>query len=151
MSQLTVPTNIIVSPVLDGDVSSGANIAASKLQQQRFLSTSFNLDRGDTPVATHSTVCIASNSGTLKTFTCSLADTGTTTNVNYDLKVNGSSVLTAVVNITNSETDDQGYGGTITSSAISAGDVISIDLAVTTSTGALGPFAQVVFNETAVS
>ncbi len=151
MSQLTVPTNIIVSPVLDGDVSSGANIAASKLQQQRFLSTSFNLDRGDTPVATHSTVCIASNSGTLKTFTCSLADTGTTTNVNFDLKVNGSSVLTAVVNITNSETDDQGYGGTITSSAISAGDVISIDLAVTTSTGALGPFAQVVFNETAVS
>ena len=151
MSQLTVPTNIIVSPVLDGDVSSGANIAASKLQQQRFLSTSFNLDRGDTPVATHSTVCIASNAGTLKTFTCSLADTGTTTNVNFDLKVNGSSVLTAVVNITNSETDDQGYGGTITSSAISAGDVISIDLAVTTSTGALGPFAQVVFNETAVS
>jgi hypothetical protein len=151
MSQLTVPSNIIVSPVLDGDVSAGANIAASKLQQQRFIQTSFDLDRADTPVATHKTVCIASNSGTLKTFTCSLADTGTTTDVSFDLKVNGSSVLTAAVNITNSETDDQGYGGTITSTSISAGDVISIDLAVTTSTGALGPFAQVVFNETAVS
>lgn len=151
MSQQTMNAAVLIYPLLDGDVSSGANISASKIQQQRVERTNFDLDRGDTPVAADKTLFVATSAGTLKSFNVMLADTGTTTDIDFDLKINGVSALTAVVNITNSETDDTLYSGTITTSSVSAGDVVSVDITVTTSTGAQGPFCQLVWNESPVS
>ena len=151
MSQLTVPSNIIVAPILNGDVSAGAAISASKLQQQRVLTTDFDLDRGDTPVAADKTVFVAPSGGTLVRFGCMLANTGTTTDIDFDLQINGTTVLTAPVNITNTESNDTIVNGTITGSVVNAGDVISVVVTVTTSTGAQGPFVQIFMDEAPVT
>lgn len=151
MSQQTLNAAVLIYPLLDGDVSTGANISAQKIQQQKVVYTDFGLDRDDTPVAVHKTVFCCTSSGTLRSFGALLADTGTTVDVDFDLKVNNSSVLTSTLNITNSETDNTVYYGTITSSSVSSGDIVSIELTVTTSTGALGPFAKVYIDQSAVS
>ncbi len=127
--------------VLDEMVSSSTNIDADKLQHAYKPGTNFDLPIGSTPVAREEIVFVASQAGTIRGFHCLLNDTGTTTDVDFDLKVDGVSVLSAVVNITDADVDRDVQEGTISSASLSAGDVVSISLAVTTSTGAQGPFA----------
>jgi len=67
--------------------------------------------------------------------------------VTFDLKKNGSSVLSSVVTVTNATSDRAVVAGTITTSTIAIGDVISIELAVSSSTGMQGPFAWAVIEE----
>ena len=147
MSQQTFNNPVIIYPILDGDVSSGAGIKANKLQQQRHILEDFTQQRTDTPSAAHHTSFVATSSGTLLAFSAGLAVTGSATDIDFDLLVNGSSVLTAAVNITDSETDDTLSSGVISSTAISAGDVVSIQMTVTTNTGAQGPMCQLFWNE----
>lgn len=136
---MTVPA----SAVVDASVASSAAITAAKLQLMHRGFTNFDLAIGGTPVAREEIVFVCSqpNGATISAFHCLLNDTGTTTDVNFDLKKNGSSVLNAVVNITNADADRLVKDGTISSASLADGDVLSISLAVVSSTGAQGPFA----------
>lgn len=147
MSQQTLNDALILYPVLNADISSGANISASKVQQHKMISSDFGLDPDDTPVAKTKLVYVAQQSATLTTFRAMLADTGTTTDVSFDLKKNGTTVLTATVDITDSQVDNTMYAGTITSTSLSAGDVVTVELAVTSSTAALGPYCEITLND----
>ena len=143
--ELTLPSGIL----RDEDVASNAAIGVEKLQHEYKPGTNFDLPIASTPVAREEIVFVADNDGTIRGFHAILNDTGTTTDVDFDLKVNGSSVLTGVINITDVNSDRQVVDGVLSTTTFSADDVISISLAVTTSTGAQGPFAWVDLEEAA--
>lgn len=135
--------------VRDEQVNSSTNIDADKLQHLYKAGTNFALAIGGTPVAREEIVFTASTIGTIRGFHCLLNDTGTTTDVSFDLKINGVTALSGVVNITQAISDRAVQDGTLSTTSLAVDDVVSISLVVTSSTGAQGPFAWVEIEETA--
>lgn len=135
--------------VTNESVAASTMVDADKLEHIHKAATDFGLDRDDTPVAADKVVFVAEKVGVIRGFHCLLIDTGTAADVDFDLKVNGSTVLSGVVNITDADTDGDVQDGTISAAALAIGDIVSIDLAITTSTGALGPYAWVDIDEPA--
>lgn len=111
--------------------------------------TNFDLAIGATPVAREEIVFVASTAGVIRSFHALLNDTGTSTDVDFDLKINGTTALTGVVTITNADADGLVVDGTLSTTALVADDIVSIELVVTSSTGAQGPFAWVEIQELA--
>jgi hypothetical protein len=110
--------------------------------------TGFNFVVGDTPTTKEVLIHKARAAGFVRTFYGLLNVDGSSTSVTYDLKKNGSSVLTGVVTVTSSTGDRTSVAGTISGTgAYSAGDVFTIALAVSSSTGASGPLAGADFDE----
>jgi len=135
--------------VADENISASTMLDADKLEHIHKAGTNFDLPIGGTPAAREEIVFVAEKNGVLRGFHALLNDTGTSTDVDFDLKVNGVSVLSAAVNITESAGDGSVADGTISNAAISEDDIISISLAVTSATGAQGPYAWVVIDESA--
>jgi hypothetical protein len=153
MSQTSLSTvnfNLGSGTVGDEQVKTDANIDADKLQHLYKIGSNFALAIGATPAAREEIVFTASGTASVRAFKCLLNDTGTSTDVDFDLKKNGSSILSAAVNITNAASDRAVQTGTISAASLTAGDVISLSLATTTTTGAQGPFAWVEIEEVAV-
>lgn len=154
MSQLKIvggtiqmPSGAITNDNISGD--SGAEIDADKLQHVYKPGTNFDLAIGGTPATREEIVFVASTAGTIRAFHALLNDTGTSTSVSFDLKVNGSSVLSATVDITHSTSDRDVVDGTISSPSLAVGDVVSIAMTATSTTGAQGPFAWAEIEELA--
>lgn len=133
--------------VKDQHIASSAAIDADKMQHVFNITTDFGLEYNATPAAKVFVLYQAQATGTLRAFNAGLYDTGTSTSVTYDLKKNGTTVLSGVITVTNSEADRSQNDGTITVASFSAGDVFTVHLAVSSSTGATGPFASAVFEE----
>ena len=133
--------NLPSGVVTNTDVASDADVGEDKLRHMYKCGSTFDLAIGATPVAREEIVFVADTVCTVRGFHCLLNDTGTSTDVDFDLKKNGTTILSAVVNITHSAADRAVQNGTISGATLAAGDVISISLAVTSSTGAQGPFA----------
>lgn len=131
------------------DVSSTAAVAASKLQHRHKPGTNFGLDSDATPTAQTKLVFVASAACTINGFHCLLNDTGTSTDVDFDLLVNGVSALSAAVNIVHGDSDGEVKDGTLSTTTLAADDIVTIDLATTSTTGAQGPFAWVEIDEAA--
>lgn len=143
--ELTLPSGII----LNADVASNAAIAVEKIRHEYKPGTNFAKSFDSTPVDREEIIFVADNAGIIRGFHAILYDTGTTTDVDFDLKVNGVSALTGTINITDANSDRQVVDGTLSTTALAADDVVTIELLVTTSTGALGPFAWVDIEESA--
>jgi len=133
--------------VSDTHVAAAAGIDADKIEHNRYAQSNFALAIGGTPVAREEIVFVAMNSGTLRGFHAGLNDTGSSTNVNFDLKKNGTTVLSSAINVTHSDADRLVKDATLSVTSFVADDVFSMSLAVTSSTGAQGPFARAYFDE----
>ncbi len=145
MGQTTAGT-LLAGSVVDSDIAEGANIANTKVRHQEIVHSDFIRKSSEAPVATRVPVFVARGLATLRDFAVLLIDTGTATNVNFDLLVNGASVLTGLVNVVHGTGDRVPVTGTIATATLSVGDVVELDLAVTSATGATGPFAQLVID-----
>lgn len=141
--QLQYPSDIIV----DEDISSTTEIAVEKTRHMHKHGTNFNLAIGGTPVSREELVFVADNVGTILGFHALLDDTGTVTDIDFDIKLNGVSILSSLVNITNTDADGIVIDGTISTVDFTVDDIISVEMIVTNSTGALGPFAWVDLEE----
>lgn len=140
---LTLPTG----QVEDEHVSNSTEIDADKLQHLHKAGTNFDLAVGGTPATREETVFVASAAGAVRGFHATLTDTGTTTAIAFDLKKNGTTVLSGTVDFTHGDSDREVKSGTVTGVAFAAGDHFTIAMTVTSSTGALGPFAWAEFDE----
>lgn len=149
-SKFTGVLTIANGLIADAHVSSSAAIDADKLQHMHKAGTRFALAIGATPVGREEIVYVAQASGTIRAFHCLLNDTGTSTSVTFDLKKNGTTVLSSVVTVTHTDADRTVKDGTLASTTYVADDVFSIQLSVTSVTGAQGPFAWAEFDEAAV-
>ncbi|MCA9052977.1 MAG: hypothetical protein KDA75_04025 [Planctomycetaceae bacterium] len=130
-------------------VSDQTDIDADKLEHLYKPGTNFDLAIGGTPATREELVWVASTSGTIRSFHCLLADTGTSTDCTFDLKKNGTTCLSGTVQITHSDSDGAVKDGTLSVTSFEADDRISISLTATSTTGAQGPFAWVEVQETA--
>lgn len=123
--------------VSDQHVASGAAIAASKLKHSYYPRTTFGAKIGDAPTTAEYIVHVANQTGVVNDFASSLNVVGSA-DMTVDLKKNGVSILTAPIHLTNALSNRQVLAGVLASNSFVAGDVISMAVTVTTSTGASG-------------
>lgn len=142
---LVLPSNCVT----DEQVSSTATLDADKLQHLYKAGTNFATAIGGTPATREEIVFVASTSGTLRKFSAVLNETGTSTDIDFDLKKNGTTMLSAAVNVTHSDADQTVKDGTLSVTTVSADDILSISMTVTSATGAQGAFAWLEIEETA--
>ena len=135
--------------VTDAAIATTTTIDADKLEHVHKPGSNFDLAIGATPVAREEIVYVAKNAATIRSFHALLNDTGTSTDVDFDVKVNGTTALSSTVNVTHSDSDRAVKDGTLNTTSLSADDVVSVELTVTSSTGAQGPFCWVEIEETA--
>lgn len=135
--------------VTDQNIASTTKIDADKLQHLRKPSTCLGFAIGATPTTREEIVFVASTAGTIRGFHALLNDTGSSTDVDFDLKKNGVSVLSSPITITHGDSDRSVADGTLSGTSFAADDVLSIAMTVTSSTGAQGPFAWVELEELA--
>jgi len=129
------------------DIAAGAGLDASKLKHQSVYWTDFNFDDSDTPTAKNSTMLIMDGVGEIISAKAWCVDSGTTTDIDFDLHVNGSSVLSAQINVVHGTGDNVAVSGTIASGSLIAADIVEAQIAlVTSSTGATGARMQIVVN-----
>ena len=133
--------------VVNESIASSAAIDADKMQHVYKPGTGFGFVIGGTPTTREEIVFVASQAGTIRGFGALLYDTGTSTSITFDLKKNGSTVLSGVVTITNATADRAVQAGTLSVTSFAADDVLSISMAVSSSTGAQGPFAFIELEE----
>lgn len=144
-SELIIPSGIIV----DADIGIAAKISVEKMRHLYLKGTNFQKDIAGTPTDLEEIVWIADNAGTIRAFNALLNVTGTVTDIDFDLKVNGNSILTVFTNVSNTDANGAVINGLIQIDAFATGDIISISMAITTFTGAQGPFAWVELEEAA--
>lgn len=143
-------TSITPGTIVNSDIATGAGIETSKMVHQHVFSIDFNLDDADTPVTTEMTFYLPSVASTIKEVKAWLVDTGSSTNIDFDVEINGTSALTGVVNFTNSDTNQSAKSGTIATSSVTASQYLTAVMTVTSATGALGGKMQVIVDSAVV-
>ena len=121
-------------------LSLGANIAASKLVAKRHIGTNFDLAIGSTVANREEVVFVATRACTVDNFFAKLATAATTGTTSFDLKKNGSTILTGTVDLTSSEGTTATAGTLSGSPTLAAGDYLSIQLSNSSGDG-LGGYA----------
>jgi hypothetical protein len=147
MARVTGNITFDTSDISNDAISATTLLDNDKLQHLYKIFTNFDLAVTGTPVARHEIVYVVDKAGTIRNFNALCYDTGTSASVTFDLKKNGVSVLSSVVTITNATSDRAVVAGTISTATLAIGDVLTIELAVSSSTGMQGPFAWAVIEE----
>lgn len=135
--------------ITDDAIANTAAISADKVQHIFKPGTNFALAVGGTPATRTETVFVASTSGTIRGFHWMLTDTGTSTSIAWDLKKNGTTVLSGTGSSTHSDTDGQVKDGSLSVTTFAADDKFTIVMTVTSATGAVGPYAWADLEEAA--
>ena len=143
MGKITGTITLDSGQVLDTHIGSSAAIDADKMQHVYHGFTNFGLEYNAAPAAKVFVAYVATQAGTIRGFHCGCYDTGTASSITFDLKKNGTTVLTAVVTVTNAETDRVTYDGTLSVTTFAADDVFTIHLAQSSTTGMTGPYAWI--------
>lgn len=132
--------------VSNSNIAAGAAIDADKLQHIHKVAIDFGVAPDAAPSADVEVVAFrADGSGTIRSVKALLIDTGTSTDVSFDLKkaaegsTSFSTVLSSTIDLTHSTTDNTATSGTISAASFVAGDVFQAEMDYTSATGALGP------------
>lgn len=133
--------------IVDQDISRTAAISADCLKHAYVRLSTQGIAIGATPTTREEIVHVASAVGAVTGFHAMLNDSGTSTGITVDLKKNGVSMLSSTISLTHSTGDRTEVDGTLSSTAIAIGDILSVawvvaTSTVATSTGAQGPVAR---------
>jgi len=139
----------------DTTVAANAAIDSDKLQHMNDYGTDFGIAWDAAPAADDEFVVhTLKNAGTLRGFHALLGDTGSSSDIKFDLKraAAGSNsfatMLSATADFTNADTDATKKSGTLSATALAAGDRLRIDMDYTSATGVQGPYAWAELDET---
>ncbi len=133
--------------VTNAAVAAGTGIDYSKLDHLYKPRSNFGLAIGGTVATYEEMVFTASAAGVIRAFHCTCNVGGTTGDSDFDLKVNGTTALSAVVNFDNADADKLIKDGTISSATLAADDIVSISVTRNSSHDGSGPFAWVEISE----
>jgi len=143
--------------VTDASVSSSTNIDADKLEMMHKAETTFGVNQDVAPSADIKTIIYeATGAATVRRVNAKLHDTGTSTDVKFDLQkaaagsTTYTTILSGTINFTDADTDNTVKAGSISSAALIAGDSLLLFMDFTSATGALGPFAWIEVDENPV-
>jgi hypothetical protein len=133
--------------ITNDSIATAAAIDADKLQHCYKPHTNFGFVIGGTPTTREEIVYVASQAGTIRAFNCLLTVDGSSTSIAFDLKKNGTTMLSSAVTLTHSTGDGVVTAGTLSVTTFAADDRLSISMTVSSSTGAQGPFAWIELEE----
>jgi hypothetical protein len=143
-------TTITSGSIVNGDVSLGAGIQASKLGHQHLMVADWGYADTDGTIATEEqTIFIATSACTVREVKVWCVDSGTNTDIDFDLQVGdpagaSSTILTGDITILNGTGDQTAVLGTFASASMTAGQhLVAVIKTVTQNTGATGPRMQV--------
>lgn len=120
---------------------------ADKMQHIYHAGTNFGLEYNATPAAKVFVVYVATAAGTIRGFHGMLYDSGTSTSITFDLKKNGTTVLSSPITIVHGDGDRTVLDGTLSVTTFATDDVFTVHLATSSTTGAQGPYAWAMFEE----
>lgn len=123
-------------------------IPAAKMVHVYKHGTNFATAIGGTPATREEIVMVGTGTGTILGFHAVLNDTGTSTSITFDLKKNGTTVLSSVITITHGTADKTTLDGTLSVTSYTSRDILSISMTVGSATGATGAFAWLDVSET---
>lgn len=146
---VTFGENEVPASAIAGSASSPVD--CDKLQHLRRPGTNFGFVIGGTPTTREEIVFVAATAGTIRGFHALLNADGSSTSIAFDLKKNGTTVLSSPITITNTTGDRTVADGTLSVTTFAADDVLSIAMTVSSSTGAQGPYAWAEIEETAAA
>ena len=144
---MTIPDNTVVN----ADVSSGADIAAIKLEHQysKFIAQASDINTVDEQRCIHA---VYGSSGSVVAFEAgSVTVCAGDSTITVDLHKNGASILTSVITLDSSNAAYTVEAGTIDTATLADGDVLEVIIDVTAGTGNLadGVFASCIIREDA--
>lgn len=134
--------------------TNGDQLTRDQMRHIHAKTTDFGKKVGDTPASGEYLLHVAVTDGFVRSFSCGNLESGSSASMTFDLKKyatggnSGSSILSAAVTVTSSDTDNTPKPGTINTVAYNAGDRFYALLTVSSATGALSPEALAVFDET---
>lgn len=142
--------------IRDAQVASNAAIDVDKMAHLHRVQTDFGVANNTAPSAdVYKTIYTAISAATLRIVKAKLFDTGTSTDVKFNLYKSAAgsttltTVLSATIDLTHSSTDNTFSSGTISTSAIAAGDQLTAFMDYTSATGAQGPCLLIEIEEAA--
>jgi len=128
-SSMTLPN----SSVTDGKVAAGAAISADKIE---FRKRDTYSQPNTTPTAETRVIHkVRGATGTVNGFSAGTIVAASSGSLTADLKVNGSSILTAPITLDNGNTAYVDEAGTIASPSLVEGDVLTVVIAVSSHNG----------------
>lgn len=131
------------------DIVASADVEASKLEHQYAATVSQKLG---TDAATEAAVAhvVYGTSGSLLAFEAgAVTPAGATTTVTVDLKKNGTTVLSGVITLNNTQAAYQLVSGTISGATLAADDVLTVHFTLSGANEPQGVFARLVWTEKA--
>jgi hypothetical protein len=136
-----VSAKITPGSVVNTDIAAGAGIDASKLEHCTPYLIDWGYDDTDGSIATGArTFFMAPGPGELIHVVAWLCESGTSTDIDLDLKVSGTTALSAQINLLHTTGDQTPVKGTISSGTLAVSDYVTAEIAtVTSNTGAQGP------------
>ena len=147
-------TSITSGTIVNTDIAAGAGLSASKLQHQHVLVADWGYADTDGSIATEDeTLFIASSAGEIREVKIWLCVAGTSADIDFDLEVNGSSILTGDINFLSATGAFTAVTGTISSGTLAAGDYVTAVIKTVTAAGspnAQGPRMQITLDNTYV-
>jgi len=153
MGDTTGELSLKAGSVRNRHISTAANdiIDCDKIQQLIHADTDFGIDFASAPATKTKFVWQAPAAGTVRGFHAVLNVGGTASaSSTFDLKKNGTTVLSGVVTFAAADTDAVAKDGTISVPSFVAGDIFTMVLTMSDATGASGPYAWAWFELTTV-
>jgi hypothetical protein len=145
--QVPANTSLIGSPIYGGDFGTPRStqdlIPANMVPFFRSEKTTFGGTQSTTPTNATAWLFTADSAGVLQGFHAAVKTPGSAASVTVDLKKNGSTVLSAVITLTNGSTSEQIYSASFSSVTYNIGDYFEAVLTVSSSTGMAGVHAWV--------
>lgn len=145
-----VTGNVTAYSITNLHVSPSADLPSSCVRHIFKPGTDFGLGIAGTPAAAEKIVHVCTGTGTILGFHGLVNADGSSASITMDLLKNGVSILSAPIALTNATGDRVAVDGVLTSPSTVDGDVLSIELATSSTTGMQGPFAWLVIEEVSV-
>lgn len=141
MSTLRLPPGSVTNREVSN--TDGLQLTQDKLWHFTKYTERFGLAIGATPTTQEVILFQADKAGKLgDDISAALNDSGTSTNVTFDVKKNGTTVLSSAISVVHGTGDRTQVAGAFASAAAQAyaiGDVLSCAVTATSTTGAQGP------------
>ena len=132
--------------------SSGSdNLVWNKYYHAFSKTAAFDLAVGGTPVVYEMIVFEARAAGVIDFAYAGLNESGSSTNIDFDAQLDGTTILTGDINVVHGTGDHTAVAGTLATTTFVAGALFTaLVKTVTSSTGAQGPYLTLGFHYTAV-
>ena len=126
----------------DREHTAGRPLGVTKARQAPLQTCDFGLAIGGTVAAEERIVHVADGDETIRDFRAMLNSAITNgDSCSFDLKKNGSSILSSTVDFSSSDGDGDIKTGTLSSTSLVSGDILSMALTVSGTPDGTGPFA----------